>query len=441
MEAILSAAGTTYWNEILDTSPDISTYNLPEVICSKSSPSKNGTETVAFLGSASHNATKFLLSSLINGYQVAPLSTLILSNTQIGQISGSLGGQLNPDFLTYKNSISKVRRINGSLLIFTSGSTGVPKGVILNSQALTNAAIASNAITKYSSTSKWLLSLPPSHIGGASIPTRAIVSGGAIVIPNDKSNEAIIQAINVWGVTHLSLVSSQFRSLIQNSSARKLLKSCQCILIGGAPTPTRLLHEAWDEGLPVAISYGMTETASHISIGFVSEPEVRNGSVGKILPNTKISIRQDNHVLITTNQCFSGYIEQDGTTTYQQDNTFVTNDYGLVTSNGYLYISGRADDVINSGGVKVSPRLIEKAAEDFGVIECYAVSIPDIKWGSRPVLWIDNSVCPESLHKHLKNTLPRISLPDYIFVTNNFPKLPSGKIDRKELVIQSQNRK
>ena len=408
----------------------------------------------AFIGGGGQKLTQLLLTTFLMGEQFSVHSTRSHPNQLIKELNlvGSDVCVYDNDAapLTYPtehtytvaeialckaNQLVASPKITASVSLFTSGSSGHPKGILLSASALTNAAQRSNLATGLTSSSRWLLSLPLFHIGGLSILTRAFVAGSTIVVPDNLNPEKLIDAAERWQVTHMSLVPTQLQDLMALARGRTILKQCDCILLGGAPPSLNLLNEANAAGLKVAVTYGMTETASHIAMGWASDPIVRSGSVGLLLPGIDVTIAPDNNAIaVASDQLFSGLSTEEQGYKDRPCGAYITADAGNINQDGYLFIHGRLDDIFISGGEKISLRSIEQVAEGIGVRECYCVPVQHPRWGTRPFLWTDTSIPLDLLVTKLKDGLSKLSLPDAIAATAMFPRLPTGKINRASLV-------
>ncbi|MGB3634631.1 MAG: AMP-binding protein, partial [Rubrobacteraceae bacterium] len=144
-------------------------------------------------------------------------------------------------------------------VVFTSGSTGGPKAALHTFGNHYYSALGSNANIALSAGDRWLLSLPLYHVGGLSILFRCLLAGAAIALP--EPGLPLDRSISELGVTHVSLVATQLRRLLETRTETSNLKAA---LLGGGPTPEALVKEAVARGVPVYTSYGLTEMASQV---------------------------------------------------------------------------------------------------------------------------------------------------------------------------------
>lgn len=286
-------------------------------------------------------------------------------------------------------------------LLFTSGSSGKPKIACHSLGNHLQSALASNQRIPLSSQNSWRLSLPLFHVGGIAVVMRCALSGACIQLGTSQA------------ATHLSLVPTQLRRLLQTPA---LLQSKK-ILVGGAALPPSLFFQAKAAGLNVYSTYGMTETSSQIATDL--EPEVFSGtlSCGKTLSHLEVSLAEDGEILVRGTSLFQGYWDKEKgcTSCKNPEGWFATKDLGAYTPDGRLLILGRKDRLFISGGENIQPEEIEQALLSLeGILEARVVPIPDPEFGMRPAAHIydeSGKHTLESLRERLKERLPSYKLP------------------------------
>ena len=325
-----------------------------------------------------------------------------------------------------------------AVYIFTSGSTGKPKAVEHTVQSLIAAFNSGNKFLGYNPNDLWLLSLPLFHISGLSVFIRTMLSGAALVISESGSVPDIIQAVSNHPVTICSLVPTQLKKLIDSDATPP--KSLRFSLIGGGKAEVSLLQKGshW-QPCPV---YGMSETGAFIT---ALKPEIVNlkkGSAGYILDGVQINILNDEmepvggneigEISIKSAALFSGYFNNEKESTEKLLNGyFLTGDLGYIDEDGFLFITGRKIEVINSGGEKIHPKEIEGLILSLGSInECCVIGIPHPVWGEavtavvsckEGVLLTENDIL-----RILYKTLPSYKIPKRIIVLPELPKSALG---------------
>lgn len=314
-----------------------------------------------------------------------------------------------------------------ALVVETSGSTGLPKRVMLSKAALLAGARATEAVIGKGS---WVLALPLNYVAGLMVYVRAIAAGTEVVDFVGDSFDAAEFAGFVKelppGVWFTALVPTQLERIVelaeQDSEARASLQRFSKILIGGQATPPGLLERSFTVGLPVIRTYGSAETSG----GVVYD--------GVAIGETRLRISEDGLVEISGPSLATGYL---GDPELTADNFLMdpdgsrwwrTRDLGTITD-GVLRISGRSDDVIVSGGIKVSLFEIEKVLAEAG-ITAVASWFEDETWGQVPALLSLVELDQQSVRDEIESRLGKAARPYRFLPVKDFPILPSGKLDR-----------
>jgi O-succinylbenzoic acid--CoA ligase len=199
----------------------------------------------------------------------------------------------------------------------------------------------------------------------------------------------------------------------------------RAILLGGAAVPPGLLDAASAAGARVVTTYGMTETCGGCVYNGIPLDGVRlaSGPDGRILISGPVLFSRYRAAPELTSQCLT-------------DGWFVTSDLGGPDADGRLVLHGRADDVINSGGEKVVPGLVEQALRACPAVkDAVVVGVPDPQWGERVTAVIvpaDEAAPPglAELRAAVAGKLPRYAAPRAVVCVPEIPLLTSGKPDR-----------
>lgn len=309
-----------------------------------------------------------------------------------------------------------------ALVVGTSGSTGTPKRTALTARALAASAAATERFfgSNSDAASQWLLALPAHYIAGAQVLARSVLAGTAPVIarsvtePVHFTPEVFLQAVEHMSSARrfISLVPTQLHKLLESADANphlgaeihEALGSFTGILLGGAPASADLLAAATALGLNTVTTYGSAETAGGCVYSGSVLPGVRVELVPEegmpAVPDTDGKPVQVGRIWISGAHLASGYIGDaartaehfftaaDGTRWYRTD------DYGLLspannpdsTARGNeqrLQVLGRSDDVLISGGVKISARAVATVLEEHPAVrEACVVGLPDARWGT-----------------------------------------------------------
>lgn len=378
-----------------------------------------------------------------------------------------------------------------ALVVGTSGSTGTPKRTALTARALAASASATERFfgSNSDAASQWLLALPAHYIAGAQVLARSVLAGTAPVIarsviePVHFSPEVFLQAVERMSSARrfISLVPTQLHKLLESADANphlgaeihEALGSFTGILLGGAPASADLLAAATALGLNTVTTYGSAETAGGCVYSGSVLPGVRVELVPEegmpAVPDTGGKPAQVGRIWISGAHLASGYIGDaartaehfftaaDGTRWYRTD------DYGLLSpaaapnsnkncSEQRLQVLGRSDDVLISGGVKISARAVATVLEEHPVVrEACVVGLPDARWGTaiaaavtlvpsagaaaaptenRPAL--NEELCA-LLRARCAEKLGAPAAPKQLSILPDFPLTSTGKPDRAEI--------
>jgi len=335
-----------------------------------------------------------------------------------------------------------------AVIIFTSGSTQKSKGIILSFNSLYNSAINSNQLLRYTHSDRWLASLPFYHIGGFSIITRSLLFGIPLIIPDSLSTEDLTVSLNKWQPTFISFVAAQLNKLVDESISPNLeLKNC---LIGGGFSDMELMKNAYELGWPVNLVYGSTETSSFVTALLKDEIIIKPNSVGRAVPTNRIEIAdvdandlkpfEIGEVTVKTNALMAGYLDDNENKPVIKNGYYYTGDIGFVDEEGYLFIEGRKNYLISTGGENVNPLEIENAMLQHPlIVEAAVFPLKDKDWGeivaAAVVLKSELSkVTYDEIKIFLKENISEFKIPKKIFFEDQLPKTELGKIEKEKLI-------
>lgn len=323
-----------------------------------------------------------------------------------------------------------------AVAVLTSGSASQPKAVVHSLASLGYNALGANENMPLGVEDRWLLSLPLHHVSGLGILFRTALSGGTIVIPGSGDIAAEIRSQKI---THVSVVSQQLAALLRSWESNGPMRSLKGVLAGGSSMPPTLVTRAIELGIPLHLSYGSTEMGSQITTTAANESPAHMATSGRCLPHREIAISNDGEILVRGKTLCKGYLHERAISPCVDDEGwFHSGDAGQLDEEGYLTVLGRRDNMFISGGENIYPEEIERALMALAGIERAAVfAIPDNTYGERPVAFIkrEDPTEPdtERIREALAEKLPRLKLPDAVFV---WPAdYPEGgiKIDREFL--------
>ncbi len=295
------------------------------------------------------------------------------------------------------------------LVIATSGSTGAPKRVVLSRDAMRASALATQS--RLGGPGQWVLNLPPTYVAGVQVLYRSVVAG----------TEPVVDVQDLTGPRrYIAIVPTQLMRCLRDHEED--LSVFDAVLVGGGPVDPRLRADAEQGGINVVATYGMSETCG----GCVYD--------GVPLDGVELRIGDDGEVLLRGPMVFDGYEgEPERTAAALRDGWFHTDDLGEIGEDGRLRVTGRQDDVIISGGVKVPAVAVAAAvAADTAVVDVAVLGVPDEEWGERVVAFVETRD-PISLEGVRDLVDPRAWAPRQLVVLEKLPRLPNGKPDRVAL--------
>jgi O-succinylbenzoic acid--CoA ligase len=274
--------------------------------------------------------------------------------------------------------------------------------------------------------------LPLHHVSGLMAWLRCALSGGQHLDWGWRALEEGRVPVLGEGDWVISLVPTQLQRLLQNPALRSWLGRFRVIFLGGAPAWPSLLEEARAAGLPLSLSYGMTETAAMVAALRPVEFLSGSWSSGTAMPHACVRLSEEGLVCISGSSLMRGYL---GGEPRQGD--FVTQDLGRLDGLGRLHIEGRSDAVIITGAEKVSPVELEAQIRAAGWNSDLAViGLPDPDWGSRVVACVPPGVPSgdfERVQAVLRGSLASFKRPKEWIVIDPWPRSAQGKINRARL--------
>lgn len=304
------------------------------------------------------------------------------------------------------------------VIIKTTGSSGIDKKVELFTSAISKSAELSNAAVGAKPGDIWSLLLPTNHIAGLNVLARAILLGTKVVGVEARAD-------------FTAVVPTQLhRALNGDLQLLEHLQNCKAVLVGGAAVEESLLKIARSKGITVFATYGMTETSGGCVYNNLP------------LPGVFVELTDSGLIKIKGPILASGYQDQEALWLKSfSDSWFITSDLGEI-KDGKIFVVGRIDDVIISGGENISLTAIEsELARNFPDVNFLATSIPDMEWGQKLCLLSDADIDQVKVSNILQNKFGRASVPKVFLTVNQIPLIGIGKLDRvkaSSLIISTQ---
>jgi O-succinylbenzoic acid--CoA ligase len=298
----------------------------------------------------------------------------------------------------------------------SSGTGGQPRRVSLDGRQLFYSAVASALRLGHSPADAWLDCLPLHHVGGLSILFRCAWYGTCVALHDGFEVATVQRELQSGSVTQVSLVPTQLERLLEEGLQAH--ENLRFLLVGGAPPSEKLLEDCAERGLPVAISWGMTETASQVA---TRRPGDLAPLVAGCPPLSFVEVEVDRGALVVKGPMAPG-------------GRLRTSDSGWIRGDR-VGVTGRLDDLILSGGENVDPLSIEQVLGDHpGVRNVLVVGRDDARWGQRPVAWLvaAGETQPEAsdLAAWCRERLPSFAIPDAFRWCASLPRTELGKPSR-----------
>jgi len=338
--------------------------------------------------------------------------------------------------LTTSSKIKNTKRIceESVFIIMTSGSSGSPKKVVLTLENVLTNAQYSNQNLPFQYGDTWLLSLPLFHVSGLSTWFRAIEGGGSVYLPDENHRwwEEDLPA----EITHVSVVSTIMKRLLDKKHLH-LHSGMKGILLGGGPIPNGIVRACYSMGLPLYTTYGLSEMASQTTTTSANDTLEHLLTAGKpLIPNT-VRIEKDGTISVRGPCRFLGYLKDDEITQpFDEQGWFNTKDLGGWTSDGYLCILGRKDNVFICGGENIQPEEIENFIMSSEYVDkAVVMPVEDEEFGHIPIAFVKftEKNREEQLMDYLKKKISGLKIPRAFYPLPRELEGKGIKVLRKEL--------
>jgi len=306
-----------------------------------------------------------------------------------------------------------------AIVIPTSGSTGTPKEVAYTADAIRASARASHSYLGAETGDRWSLLLPINHIAGVNVLVRSLELGSDVI-----DNRLSGKSQTFESAEFTSIVPTQLhRALNGDQELLRHLQSAKKVLVGGAASNAALLRAAQQMDVDVITTYGMSE----MSGGCVYD--------NSPLPGVNVEINNEGFIRLRGPMMAAGYLnEPDVWMAATGDGWFTTQDFGTLSA-GLLTVSGRADDVIISGGENISLSTIDALLNNhFAPQRFIAFGLPDQEWGTKLCLASDSEMNRDAISDVLRSEFGKFAVPKEFQRVDVLPMRGIGKPDRAALV-------
>ena len=339
--------------------------------------------------------------------------------------------------------------------LFTSGTTGEPKSAVLKHKNLMAYILGTVEFMSAGAEESVLLSVPPYHIAGIAAVLSSSYSGRKIVQLPNFSAEAWMRLVIKEKITNAFLVPTMLKRIVEKFDDNLSLPSLKNVAYGGGKMPRSVIERAM-KLLPhvnFTNAYGLTETSATICIlgpedhrsAFNSSDALikrRLSSAGRPIPSIELIIKNDEGNICLPEELGNVWVRGEQVSgeykgigsKLDSEGWFPTKDRGFLDSDGYLFIDGRADDVIVRGGENISPGEIEDVVRTHPNVEdVAAVAVKDIEWGEAVGLVIvaSSPIEDDEIIKLVRTKLRSSRVPSIIKYMDELPYNETGKLLRR----------
>jgi O-succinylbenzoic acid--CoA ligase len=315
-----------------------------------------------------------------------------------------------------------------AIVIHTSGTTSAPRAIELTYGNFLWSALGSAVALGLDPGERWLCALPLSHVGGLSILLRSAIYATSAIVHERFEEDRALHALRTQEVTLVSLVATTLARLLDAGLERP--PQLRSALTGGGPVAAALVQRARSAGVPVSLTYGLTESCSQATTAPVAD-EGDLFTAGPPLFCTRAQIAGDGEILLRGPTIAPAALAADG--------WLHTGDLGVLDERGRLLVSGRKADTIISGGENVAPAEVEAVLEAHPqVLEAAVIGRLDPRWGEAVTAIIvargEETVELEQLRVHCASVLAPYKVPKQLVLSSEpLPRTRSGKLLRREL--------
>jgi fatty-acyl-CoA synthase len=337
----------------------------------------------------------------------------------------------------------------GRQIILTSGTTGRPRGANRAVPGTLNPLVAFLSRVPLRHRDTTLIAAPLFHAWGLGNYALSLVAGATVVLQRRFDAEAVLAAIEEHQVTVLAAVPvmvQRIMALPEATRRRYDTRSLRVVGLSGSPLSDRLAHSFMDSFGDIVYSlYGSTEVG-WAAIATPKDLREAPGTAGLPPRGTvvrvvdaegeEVPVGTTGRIFVGSELLFEGYTAGEGKE--MLDKLMSTGDLGHLDETGRLFVEGREDDMIVSGGENVFPQEVEELlrAHD-GVADAAVIGVPDEHFGQRLKALVvtedDSDVSPDDLRTYVRSNLSRFKVPRDVELVDELPRNPSGKIIRREL--------
>ena len=319
------------------------------------------------------------------------------------------------------------------VLMWTSGTRGSSRGVALTDANLRAGIGAAAARLELGPSDRWLATLGLAHVGGLLLTLRAAATGALLMTRGRFQADEATALMDGGAVTHASLVPTMLRQFLELRTGRPSA-SLRCLLVGGARCPRALVERAVSAAIPLALTYGMTESTSQAATAPPALVRRKAGTVGSPVEGLEVRLDEGGEVMLRGPTVAAGYVGTE-LPLLGPGGWLRTGDLAEIDGEGHLWITGRRSDRIVTGGINVDPTEVEDVLRcHAGVADVVVVGLPDERWGevvAAAVVRADGAdPDPGELEGLTGARLSTAKVPRHWLFLRELPRNSNGKVDR-----------
>ncbi|MBN2508848.1 MAG: AMP-binding protein, partial [Spirochaetales bacterium] len=300
-----------------------------------------------------------------------------------------------------------------------------------------------------------MMILPHFYIYGLSLVLTHTLVGGSIVLDNRfLYPNVILDTMKETEATGFAGVPSTFSILLSRSTLSDArFPALRYVTQAGGAMPPAVQKEVVEAFAPAQlfVMYGATEAAPRLTYVEPSMLPLKWGSIGKAIPNVEVFVADEagnrlgtgieGEIVARGSNITAGYWKDpEGSARVLKHGLYFTGDLGMEDADGYLYVTGRAKNILKVKGFRVSPKEIEEHLTEFdGITDAAVIGVPDEVLGEAPVAFLVTRggimVNSSNLKKFLQDRIASYKIPIEFIHRDDLPKNAAGKIDKKELLV------
>jgi acyl-CoA synthetase (AMP-forming)/AMP-acid ligase II/ABC-type proline/glycine betaine transport system permease subunit len=339
-----------------------------------------------------------------------------------------------------------------SLYLYTSGTTGRSKGVVLTNDHLGYFPESIRNALPVSEKEIWGLVLPISHISGPVVMNLMVETGLSVSIVDEMKPKKILDAIQNHRVTVFHAVPPIFQLILNIPHWERYdCTSLKMAAMMGTVVPESLMKEVGERypHLHPLQGYGATETSPLLTLTHLKDAPRKMASAGKVVPRAELKIIDQEgkevevgrmgEIIARGPQIMKGYFKDPRTTAKKiKDGWYHSGDLGRLDEEGYLYVIGRVDEMVVTGGLNVYPSEVETVLLNHPKVqEAAVVGIPDSRRGqilrANVVLKHGETATRREILSFCKERLASFKMPRQLEFKDSLPKSRTGKIVKRQL--------